>query len=74
MSLEIFLSPRQYLFQKGFQEVKPIVREEFMTRIFAKPKYTDASVAEIEDIPLSEVVALRKKVASKKESSVFVLS
>ena len=32
-----------------------------MTRIFVKPKYTDASVAEIEDIPLSEVVALRKK-------------
>ena len=32
----------------------------------ANPKYTDADVAEIEDIPLSEVVALRKNYASKK--------
>ena len=62
---EIYLTGKKQGRQEGRQEGKLEQKEETIRKMCLNPKYSNDEIAEVNDVPLSEVLALRKKYAKK---------
>ncbi len=62
---EIYLTGKKQGRQEGRQEGKLEQKEATIRKMCLNPKYSNDEIAEVNDVPLSEVLALRKKYAKK---------